>query len=286
MLFMFEEIPRKLLDKLADEIEALSEYGRELVSNLVKNAEWQTIEELEAVLIDGMNVVCDWLDSTSGANAALFYDEVRENTTTAGQRRKNPHVSEASPERDPSQTTAAVVVFLKAFEVDEDIQKLTTGLQSRADYEARRSAGETIIWNARRDPLKPKWARVPGGHDSCKFCIMLASRGFEYKSKETASTSSKTGGHYHANCRCVIVPSFNSVGAEGYDPSALYDQWRGMEAIDEELKKESVRAEIKKEGLSIQDVRQALYKEAGEKKIGSEDVADKIRGAISGNASE
>lgn len=36
------------------------------------------------------------------------------------------------------------------------------------------------------DPTKPKWARVPRGSDPCAFCVMLATRGFEYLSEETA----------------------------------------------------------------------------------------------------
>lgn len=41
--------------------------------------------------------------------------------------------------------------------------------------------------NAARDPLRPKWARVPSGTETCQFCLMLASRGFAYTSEKSAS---------------------------------------------------------------------------------------------------
>lgn len=43
------------------------------------------------------------------------------------------------------------------------------------------------------------WARVPTGSETCSFCLMLASRGGEYRSKKSAQFGSK-GKKYHGEC--------------------------------------------------------------------------------------
>ena len=47
-----------------------------------------------------------------------------------------------------------------------------------------------------------KWARVPVG-DTCAWCLMLASQGAWYLTKESAL--GKDGGHYHDGCNCIAV---------------------------------------------------------------------------------
>ncbi|WP_251178091.1 hypothetical protein [Adlercreutzia agrestimuris] len=64
--------------------------------------------------------------------------------------------------------------------------------------------------------------RVPTGNDTCEFCIMLASRGFAFLSKQSAGSTN----HYHPNCDCRIVPGFEGeTQVEGYDPDALYQKY-------------------------------------------------------------
>ncbi len=70
-----------------------------------------------------------------------------------------------------------------------------------------------------------RFARVPAGGETCPFCLMLASRGAVYYSEETAGANS----HYHAHCRCQIVPSWDDAAIEGYDPDLYYDMWKHPE---------------------------------------------------------
>lgn len=58
------------------------------------------------------------------------------------------------------------------------------------------------------------YARVPMG-DACAFCIMLASRGFVYRSEYTA-TKTKWGDKYHPNCTCEAVPFTQAGDIKGY----------------------------------------------------------------------
>ena len=50
------------------------------------------------------------------------------------------------------------------------------------------------------------WCRVPEP-GACWFCLMLASRGAVYQ-QDTATTT-KSGGRYHAHCRCTAAEVFN-----------------------------------------------------------------------------
>lgn len=59
--------------------------------------------------------------------------------------------------------------------------------------------------NVARDPTKPRWARVCHGAKPCAFCVMLASRGYAYRSKETADF----GGEFHkGKCHCSVEASW------------------------------------------------------------------------------
>lgn len=66
--------------------------------------------------------------------------------------------------------------------------------------------GRVTVWDSvRRDPVSRSFARVPSGLTTCKWCVMLASRGFAYTSDEAAGQ----GIEFHDNCDCVIVPGRN-----------------------------------------------------------------------------
>ena len=80
--------------------------------------------------------------------------------------------------------------------------------------QVKRQANRTMAENCARDGVR--YARVPVGAETCGFCIMLASRGFAYTTPEAAS-------HAHDGCDCKVVPGFDGVEVEGYDPDALYD---------------------------------------------------------------
>lgn len=72
------------------------------------------------------------------------------------------------------------------------------------------------------DPTKPRWARVPNG-PTCEFCVMLASRGWVYWTEDSA----RLGGSFHNGaCDCSVVPSWGEQQLKGYDPDALYAQYK------------------------------------------------------------
>ena len=85
----------------------------------------------------------------------------------------------------------------------------------------KRAGADTTLKNARRDGAE--WAWVPHG-DTCPFCIMLASNGWQ-----KASSKVLKGGHaehIHANCDCEFAIRFDhNTTVAGYDPEKYLAQY-------------------------------------------------------------
>ncbi len=102
-----------------------------------------------------------------------------------------------------------------------DSATLTAFMSLMANEYALQPGRDTVMQAAHRD--NAAYARVPE-RGACKFCLMLASRGFVY-SKDTVGDSKK----FHGKCRCTAMPVWDEIRARveyGYDPTALYDQYR------------------------------------------------------------
>lgn len=121
--------------------------------------------------------------------------------------------------------------------VEGDSPAFTRDVADLSRYYIHRGALENMERNCARNELR--YARVPSGRETCGFCFMLSSRGFVYRSEQTAS-----GEHgYHEHCDCVIVPGFKDLPAseqiEGYDPDGMLDRWHDCQVTvgtDEELR--------------------------------------------------
>lgn len=112
----------------------------------------------------------------------------------------------------------------KAME-QEGLDSLIKSMQGLLDQEVKDAANGCLDTNAGYDKRKVRFARVPAGNDTCRWCIMLASRGFVYHSKESAELF----GHSHSHCHCRVVPGWAGTTVEGYDPASIEKTWRQME---------------------------------------------------------
>ena len=102
------------------------------------------------------------------------------------------------------------------------MQALETTLQV-IDHMVSGPGKKTISESCRKHGVR--WARVPRGSTTCRFCLMLASRGYVYESAEKAGRVDQ----FHTSCDCVIVPE-DGIRPAGYDPDALYKEWQRLEA--------------------------------------------------------
>lgn len=110
----------------------------------------------------------------------------------------------------------------------------------------KRAGADTTLKNAVRDGAE--WAWVPHG-DTCPFCIMLASNGWQ-----KASSKVLKGGHanhIHANCDCEFAIRFDhNTTVAGYDPEKYLKQYRDaggdinkMRRIDYAARKDAINAQ-------------------------------------------
>lgn len=222
------QIPRKYIDNFTKALNKLTaDAQKRLADDLAKINFDGNIATIRDMLITRMEFYCGPYTDMAAIVAAEFYDGLRKFQTGAALG------ALAESGREPIATEKAVRAIMQDVVEGKPTEVVVRKLIDRVDYEIKKSAGECVYRNGKRDPLKPRYARVPSGGETCEFCIMLASRGFVYLSEESARDK-KGGGHYHANCDCRIVPGFDGeTTIPGYDPDKLYDQWKNPDKYPE-----------------------------------------------------
>lgn len=115
------------------------------------------------------------------------------------------------------------------------IEEAVNVVMSYVGYTNRASYSSTMFAAGKADSRRPRFARVPEDDEACDFCMMLASRGFEYSYGVDGDNV-----HNHAKCRCTYVASWSDdPKAQGYDDKAWYDRWQN--ALDEQAKEAAER---------------------------------------------
>lgn len=118
----------------------------------------------------------------------------------------------------------AKVRYLARSVVEGKRQVFVDDCGALADMYAWMCNREAMVRNCARENMR--FARIPTGPSTCDYCLMLASRGFVYHTRDAADASS------HKSCDCVVIPGVggdmarSSTQVEGYDPDALYDLWQ------------------------------------------------------------
>lgn len=99
---------------------------------------------------------------------------------------------------------------------------------------------DTTMENAIRDGAY--WAWVPRG-DTCSFCIMLASRGWQKASKKAMKNGHAE--HIHSNCDCTYAVRFgNDLNVEGYDPDKYLQMYKDADGTRWQDKVNSMRRDF------------------------------------------
>lgn len=89
---------------------------------------------------------------------------------------------------------------------------------------------QTVEANVAADPAGPRYARHASAN-ACTFCRMLATRGADYRTEESATrvvlqrrrNTRELGEKFHDNCRCVAVPVW---GSKAYEEAPYVADWR------------------------------------------------------------
>lgn len=126
----------------------------------------------------------------------------------------------------------------------------------------KRTGVDTTMKNAIRDGAE--WAWIPSG-DSCAFCIMLASNGWQ-----RASAEALKGGHaehIHSNCDCTYAIRFNGKPSyASYNPDKYLDMYEEADGRTWKDKVNSMRREQYAENSEeINEQKRAAYAERKER---------------------
>lgn len=217
------QIPRIVIDDYTARLNTISESTKAVIRETLEGIEFESIADLRQQLIELLEPILGASTDIAAAYAAETYDEIR--TLSTGSALGTDTESCRNPE-----ATAGFIRYIVGQVKDDGIKDILPAILSRSDYEIKRAAGDCVYHNGNNDPLEPRFARVPSRSETCAFCFMLASRGFEYHTAESAGSD----GHYHPNCDCRIVPGFAGMDVEGYDPDALYKQYlKCREAVED-----------------------------------------------------
>lgn len=233
------------------DIGRLTERQHELVAAAVAElqtelAKWDltNIGDVREALFQLIPMLVDNYGNAAAAQAAEWYEEMRPGTGYTAR----------TVASIPTDEIYADLGFhakdLDAARVAGFAHVFTGALQRHITYSSR----ETIARNVEVDPLRPRFARVPMGANTCAWCDMLSSRGFAYRSRETAGEVTR----FHAGDDCQIVPEWeaNQAHIEGYDPDAAYERYLGARA---ELEAEGINPTDKAVARRLRDMHPDLY---------------------------
>lgn len=107
----------------------------------------------------------------------------------------------------------------------------------------KRAGADTMLKNAQRDGAQFAW--IPHG-DTCAFCLTLASRGWQYMSKNALKNGHAE--HIHSNCDCTYAIRFRETDeVPGYDPEKYKEMYDNAQGRTPKEKINSMRREMYKE---------------------------------------
>lgn len=215
------EIPRAALDFLTEQVNAISVDAQAKVFEVLEAIEWTSdnVARCREIVTEALASVLPAYADAAAQASADFYDACRE--LCAGEAMGAAALSGL----DMAAVQGAVRALVQVVVDGGAKERFNRGVLGRVDVEMKKAAANSIVENAAKDPATPRWARVPNGRETCPFCLMLASFGFNTGSKEAAS-------HTHANCDCRIVPQWGDGSVEGYDPDGMYARYNAcLDAI-------------------------------------------------------
>lgn len=181
---------------------------------------WQVLDpskplEVRAALEEVYPTVINDYGSMAGVIAGDFYSEAREASGVPGT-----FVPPLANDIPAEQAMAAARWGIGAlFGAKPSAETALSNILGSAQRLITQVGRDTLLDGASRDKHKPLFARVPKGKTTCAFCLILASRGAVYSSKNDAGGF---GHAYHDRCDCAPTPIWSDGDyPRGYNPDAL-----------------------------------------------------------------
>ena len=190
-----------------------------------RNGGWREIDR-QLLLEAGYSFATKYAEG-SAALASAMYDSI------ADAEKKNVPSAELSADIEFKEMAKAINGALKHSDNDDFIS-------STVGRAVKQAGADTMLKNASRDGAEFAW--IPSG-DTCPFCLVLASRGWQKASKKT--TNGNHAEHIHTNCNCQFAIRFNkNTNVEGYDPEAYQKIYYDADGKTPKEKINSIRRAI------------------------------------------
>lgn len=190
-----------------------------------KNGGWENIDR-QLILDAGYSFATKYAEGSS-ALAAAMYDAI----------------AEAENKRVPSAEMADEIEFGTIAKAINGAMKHSTNddfISSTVGRAVKQSGADTMLKNASRDGAEFAW--IPSG-ETCPFCLVLASRGWQKASKKT--TNGNHAEHIHTNCNCQFAIRFNkNTNVEGYDPDVYQKMYYDAPGVNSKEKINNLRRAI------------------------------------------
>jgi len=166
--------------------------------------------------------------AADGELAAQFYDELM---AMQGATVKPAEIAEVDEDFVVRDVSAAVNEGTSSTAQKTLASAVVSGYVKRAGIETMRSA-------AIRD--RAMWAWVCIG-DTCAFCRVLGSNGWQEASRSIQAGNHAEHIHDSCDCQFVVKPPGAKLEVEGYDPDALYDEYKDASGYSPKDKINAIR---------------------------------------------
>lgn len=197
-----------------------------------RNGGWREIDR-QLLLEAGYSFATKYAEG-SAALASAMYDAI------ADAEKKNVPSAELSADIEFKEMAKAINGALKHSDNDEFIS-------STVGRAVKQAGADTMLKNASRDGAEFAW--IPSG-DTCPFCLVLASRGWQKASKKT--TNGNHAEHIHTHCNCQFAIRFNkNTNVEGYDPEAYQKIYYDADGKTPKEKLKSLQKEYQKDPINF-----------------------------------
>lgn len=192
-----------------DRLSKIDKKAADTVANFYRENPGISVEQLIGYCLS----VADYYGNAAGELACEMYEEV---AIASGKVIPTPEPARTATYREVA--TALNGTLLRT--QDPDAVSAVVGTKVK-------TVGlDTLLNNSLRDGAQFAW--IPSG-DTCAFCIMLASNGWQRASKKAIKNGHAS--HVHNNCNCTYAIRFDDdTEVEGYDPEYykdLYDNAEG-----------------------------------------------------------
>ena len=125
-----------------------------------------------------------------------------------------------------------------------DDEGFCKAIASAVAADVKRQATNTMVVNAIRAHAEFAW--IPDGAETCAFCIMLASNGWQPAAKSTALGNHAE--HIHDNCMCEFAIRFDDdTNYSGYDPAPYKEMYADADGGSWQAKVNSMRRDLYQE---------------------------------------